>query len=103
MAQEWAQQCIFDHGQPDRDPMPHATIGQNLYVKTSTTVVFAPLGKVLSQQFAKNSMSFHTTSLQIGMTRRNQWTNGLQKLNIILIPLGNAQMSVGITPRYDIF
>ena len=100
MAQEWAQQCIFDHGQQDRDPMPYATIGQNLYVKTSTcqfsvtvapvsvhfyftnvkaelsaftfdvqctvvrstSVVFSPLGKVILQQFAENSI-YHLTLL----------------------------------------
>lgn len=33
MAQEWADGCVFVHGQPPRDPstIPYDSIGQNVY------------------------------------------------------------------------
>ncbi|XP_078525373.1 cysteine-rich venom protein tigrin-like [Lissotriton helveticus] len=36
MAQDWADQCTFEHGQPDRDNPPFDDIGQNLNKFTSS-------------------------------------------------------------------
>ncbi len=41
MAQEWAETCVWGHGQPPRQPdeMPFAQIGQNLYAYTGNILI----------------------------------------------------------------
>ena len=31
MAQEWADSCVWEHGQPARSSLPYDPVGQNLY------------------------------------------------------------------------
>jgi hypothetical protein len=40
MAQDWADVCIFDHGQPNRtvSEMPYNPVGQNLLITTRLTL-----------------------------------------------------------------
>jgi len=34
MAQEWAERCVWQNGEPIRDPKPFDKIGQNKYATT---------------------------------------------------------------------
>lgn len=35
MAQEWAEECIFEHGNPKRNDLEWDNVGQNLHVNSA--------------------------------------------------------------------
>jgi len=37
MAQDWADGCQWKHGNPERDPKPFPSVGQNIYATTGET------------------------------------------------------------------
>ena len=45
MAIEWAEACVYAHGQPARSSPPYSPIGQNLYVTSGSLDLEAAVQK----------------------------------------------------------
>ena len=59
MAEDWARECVWAHGQPDRDPdtLPFSYIGQNLYAYNGT---FEPLDGIQAFYDEKDYYDYDT-------------------------------------------
>ncbi|CAH1779957.1 unnamed protein product, partial [Owenia fusiformis] len=63
MAQEWAEKCTWEHGNPERNPKPYSSIGQNLWAGTGSPSVN---GAVNSWDNERRYYTFDTRACQSG-------------------------------------